>query len=173
MFKLLQKVFGKSDKESDLGNHAFHAILREDIDDLIMLLKKGADVNSRDKLGRTLLINSVIEHNLQMVTLLLEKGADVNAKDKNGFTALHFAAQEYLPDIAKLLINSSSEIDSQNVYGNTPLFTAVSWSRGRGDLIKLLLLHGADRNLKNFHGVSPFSLAQSIANYDVKRYFEV
>jgi len=35
-------------------------------------------------------------------------------------------------------------------------------------MIRLLLLYGADKKLKNNHGVSPEDLANKIANYDMK-----
>ncbi len=49
---------------------------------------------------------------------------------------------------------------------------AVFESQGRGEMIKILLAAGADRNRKNNHGVSPAELAASIANFDVKRWLE-
>jgi ankyrin repeat protein len=48
-----------------------------------------------------------------------------------------------------------------------PLSHAVFESRGRGEMIRLLLSFGADKALKNKHGVSPENLARTIANYDV------
>lgn len=46
-------------------------------------------------------------------------------------------------------------------------------SRGRGEIIKLLLEYGADKDRVNNHGVSPYALAQTIANYDVRQFFSV
>jgi ankyrin repeat protein len=71
----------------------------------------------------------------------LRDGADPNGRDKDGFTALHLAAQEYAVDVARLLLDSGAEVDAANVHGNTPLFTAVFNSRGRGELIGLLRGH--------------------------------
>jgi len=41
-----------------------------------------------------------------------------------------------------------------------------------GELIALLRSHGADPHAKNDHGVSPLSLARTIANYDVAQFFK-
>jgi hypothetical protein len=43
-------------------------------------------------------------------------------------------------------------------------------SRGRGELIALLRQRGADASSTNKFGVSPVSLARTIANYDVARF---
>jgi uncharacterized protein len=42
---------------------------------------------------------------------------------------------------------------------------------GKGEMIRLLLDAGADRNLKNSSGVSPLELAATIGNYDVRQLF--
>jgi hypothetical protein len=52
------------------------------------------------------------------------------------------------------------------------LWRAVFDSKGRGGVIKLLLSAGASKGLRNKHGVSPQSLAKSIANYDVSNFLE-
>jgi ankyrin repeat protein len=55
-----------------------------------LLLAQGADINARDKQGRTALIHAAREGDSEMVKLLLEKGADPLIKDNNGDTALSF-----------------------------------------------------------------------------------
>jgi ankyrin repeat protein len=44
-------------------------------------------------------------------------------------------------------------------------------SQGRGELIELLLEHGADSDLVNQHGQTPRGLAKLIGNYDVEQFF--
>ena len=119
------------------------------------------------------LYEAVISEDLQAVKELL-KACDVNEKDpSNGFTALHYCAQNGLLSIARLLLDDDNIcIDSKDAYGNTPLFKAVFFSQGKTDMIKMLLSAGADPEEKNNAGVSPVSLAQSIANFDVTSCFE-
>jgi uncharacterized protein len=62
-------------------------------------------------------------------------------------------------------------VDSEDIHGNTPLWRAVFNSRGRGDLIELLLSSGADRGHRNKRGKTPLDLANTIANYDVAQFF--
>jgi len=75
--------------------------------------------------------------------------------DAEGFTALHFAAQEHHIEVARRLIAGGAQVDASNLHGNTPLFTAVFNSRGRGDMIPLLRTAGADPQHASQHGQTP------------------
>ena len=64
----------------------------DNLDTVMYLLHKGADVNAKDNDGRTVLMYaSGIMGNLETVTYLVNQGADVNAKDKDGRTASDLA----------------------------------------------------------------------------------
>lgn len=136
------------------------------------LLAEGIDINISDADGRTALFYATSEGNHEYVKLLLEKGANVYCKDNSGYTPLHFASQNFYVAIAKILIEYGAVIDALDVNGNSPLSDAVFYSEGRGELINLLLSLGADRDLKNNYGVSPYELAESIANYEIKKFFD-
>jgi uncharacterized protein len=107
-----------------------------------------------------------------MLATLIAGGANVNAQDTHGWSALHFAAQSLSVACVQSLLAAGAIVDIQDHFGNTPLFRAVFASRGDGSLIKLLLSAGANPNLHNRNGVSPESLARTIANYDVAQYFK-
>ena len=121
---------------------------------------------------RTELLESVINMNFDIVEKIIHAGTDINHCDSNGWTALHFAAQNNDVKIGKLLIDNGASLDLQDKYGNTPLWRATFSSKGKGDFISMLLVNGADRELKNFSGISPFELAKTIANYDVVRFYK-
>lgn len=72
--------------------------------------------------------------------------------------------------VASVLIAKGALVDLKDGHGNTPLSKAVFNSRGRGDLIKLLLDAGADPDSENTYGMSPRGLAEMIANFDVKQH---
>lgn len=124
-----------------------------------------------DKDGRTLLIHAVLAKNLDLVTRFVDKGAKVEHSDRLGWTALHYTAQVNSPLILEALLAAHPPVDLQDQYGNTPLWRATFDSKGIGDSIRLLLEAGADPHLKNYSGVSPYDLAQTIANYDLKPFF--
>src|ERR1051325_1989765 len=133
------------------------------------VLDSGGTVDERDSAGRTPLFSAIQSGDLGIVTELIDRGASVNAKDSGLKTPLHFAASEYKPQLVDLLMRSGAEVDAQDSDGNSPLSDAVFYSKGRGDVIWLLFNRGADKRLKNRHGVSPLDLANSIGNYDVDR----
>ena len=83
-----------------------------------------------------------------MVRLLIKSNADVSARDNDGWTPLHFATQNHSVDIAQLLLGAGASVDAEDVHGNTPLWRAVFESRGRGEIIGLLLRAGADKHRK-------------------------
>jgi len=129
------------------------------------------DLSSKDKEGRTLLMESVLRGSDAMVALLVERGINSNTQDNAGFSALHFAAQEYRVIAAEVLIRAGAKLELRDSFGNTPLWSAVVNSRGRGEMIKLLLKHGANPNSKNNHGKSPLDMANIVANFDLKQFF--
>jgi ankyrin repeat protein len=148
------------------------AIDRNDVETVSRLLREGTDPDLVDSDGRTALMYSVTQGRDELVALLLQSKANPNAQDKNGFSALHFAAQDFRALAAKALLNAGAQVDLKDRFGNTALWRAVFHSRGRGEIIEMLLKNGADRFVKNNSDVSPIDLAQTIANYDVKQFFD-
>ena len=77
-----------------------------------LLIEKGADVNTKDIGGNTILMKACILHNvlqndLKNIELLIEKGVDVNAKNNRGNTALDYAQSSTLKTIDKKWSNQS------------------------------------------------------------------
>jgi uncharacterized protein len=130
------------------------------------------DVNRLDKSKRSPLFYAVMHGELGLVTELIDLGANPNIRDANGETPLHFAAREYRPEEAKLLLARAAIVDMQDEHGNTPLWRAVFDSRDRGEVIALLLAAGADKKLKNRHGVSPLELANTIASHNAAQFLQ-
>ena len=116
------------------------------------------------------LLIAALEGNVDEVSRLLASGCDPDAGDRQGFVALHFAAQEYFPGIVRLLLESGATVDAENDWGNTPLWTAVFNSQGRGEVIELLREWGADPTHMNRSGRTPLNLARLIGDSDVGRF---
>ena len=147
------------------------AVFRKDLAKLNEHLDKGANVNQVDGDGRTPLMHATLAGDAAAIAALIAHSAKLDAQDGMGYTALHFACQDYRVEAASHLVMAGAPIDVQDSFGNTPLWRGVFNSRGRGEIISLLLKRGANANLKNKSGVSPLDLANTIANYDVKRHF--
>ena len=90
---------------------------------------------------------------LKGVTECIEKGGDVNALDAEGYTALHWncffgARGDFRLSIAESLIDSGADVNKLILECElSPLLLAVQ--SGNGDLVLLLLRHGANPNQKS------------------------
>src|ERR1041385_4386595 len=139
------------------------AVMKRSLQDLTKAIVGGTPIDARDREGRTALFYAVQAGDSEIVSHLIRLGANVNAQDKNLETPLHLAAREYRPEMAALLLRSGAKVDAQDGHGNSPLSHAVLGSRGRAEIIKLLISSGANEFLKNNQGVSPQELASSIS----------
>jgi hypothetical protein len=124
-----------------------------------------------DPYGRSELHYAAREGDLARVEALIASGLDPSSADDDGWTPLHFAAQAHSLATCEALLRAGAAVDVHDSFGNSPLWRATFESRGRGEVIALLLRHGADPDLSNRSGVSPVRLARTIANYDVARHF--
>jgi len=73
------------------GTALHRAVERGQEEVAALLLRRGADVDARDRHGRTPLHLAVERKELAMVELLIAGGADVNARDRGGRTPLYSA----------------------------------------------------------------------------------
>ena len=91
------------------------------------LLARGEDVNNKDYLGTTALMQAVMYNHNSIVKLLLDQPAvDVNVKDKWGRTLLHIAAKNNNAEGARMLL-LHKDFNSANVTDNNG-DTALMWA---------------------------------------------
>jgi uncharacterized protein len=88
-----------------------------------------------DRLGRSAMHYAAAGDDVDCLRDAPATGADVSGRDGDGFTPLHFDTQEDAVTVTRFLLDHGAEVDATNKYCNTPLFTAVSHSRGDGTLI--------------------------------------
>jgi ankyrin repeat protein len=126
------------------------------------LLARGASPEARDEDGRTPVFSAVLGGSLALLGLLLEAKADVNARDDRGCTPLHYAAEEVLPEMASLLLARGADVGARDEEGNTPLARAVFSARGRHEVARILIKHGARDDQPNRAGETPRELAERL-----------
>jgi hypothetical protein len=85
------------------------------------LLERGADINLRDKLGRTALHLTIRPAHVETLKLLLEYKADITIKDNDGNTPLHLAVLRQNEEITKILLEKGAPLDIRNNKNETPL----------------------------------------------------
>ena len=117
-----------------------------------------------------MLTHIILHGDASLLDWLLAQQPTLDLPNHAGWTPLHFAAQGYAVEAATKLLAAGAMVDVQDRYSNTPLWRAVFESRNRGELIQLLLAHGADATRKNHSGISPRELAHTIANVEVKQF---
>jgi hypothetical protein len=91
------------EKMKAVNEELLNACEKGDLEKVKLLLKEGADINTKNKYGWTPLMIACEKDNKEMVKLLLEKGADVKAKNINGKSALVIAYYYGHQEIVKLL----------------------------------------------------------------------
>jgi FOG: Ankyrin repeat len=89
----------------------FEAVKKGDAKTASQLLSWGADVNAKNKNGKTpLMVAAEHRHNYEMIRLLIKSGANVNEEDSSSLTALyHSAAIGIETKTLKLLLNAGAD----------------------------------------------------------------
>ena len=118
------------------------------------LRESGADVSAQTRQGETALMYAASAGRPAVVRYLLRMGADVNQANRRGETALLLSIpapwpqqdQERALDCVNQLLAAGASVNSRSADDATALHAAI----GRAQLaaIRLLLLRGADPNLK-------------------------
>jgi len=138
------------------ADELIQVIRNNDLASLKARLAKGAQVNTRDQRGSTLLIHAAAIGSPEAVKLLLENGADVNARNDLEATALILGAGN--TEKARMLVEKGADVNAHSKLGRTPLMIAAGCD-GCSATVKLLLEKGADPNAKDKQGDTALSQA--------------
>ena len=142
----------------------------DDTDFLRMILDSGANVDTLDENGNSVLFYASELGLANTVKILLDSGADVNKKNNSGETALQVAVAYNKPEIVTILqsheadmvfmrksLENEADMNAKNADGNTTLMLA---SRdGHAEIVVMLLASGPDMNAKNHDGNTTLMLA--------------
>ncbi len=144
------------------------AASRGNLDAMRLLLEHGADVKARNAAGGTALMAAAATGRPEAVRMLLAKGAEPNARTKKNESALADAATAGNEETVKLLLDAGATVNVQDIRGYSPLAYAAGSDTVPGGVVKLLLLKGADVNVRG-DDETPAMLAAKRGNTEVAR----
>ncbi|MEI0794733.1 ankyrin repeat domain-containing protein [Brachyspira pilosicoli] len=125
ILKLFEKYNPDFNVSDNYGSNVFFFTRKKET--VNYFLQHGADINKKNKSGRTPLIqHSLAYENQEHVKFLLEKGADINAQDNEGVTTLMFAVQTDKVQIIDICLSENADINIKDNEGKTALFHTIS-----------------------------------------------
>ncbi|XP_052783652.1 ankyrin-3-like [Mya arenaria] len=143
-----------------------------------LLIGAKADINATSNIGRTCLLKCIVEYRLATAEKLLTFRANPNLCDTDGLYPIHVCATYKLLPLLKKLVAFKANIDAQDIKGRTALYLSVNAghqeiptelikygcnvnlgssfgyplsaaiTKCRPDMVKLLLEHGANVQIK-------------------------
>ncbi|MDR1934869.1 MAG: ankyrin repeat domain-containing protein [Candidatus Accumulibacter sp.] len=172
------------------------ALAHGDTGAVIALINRGMEVNTVDRRGNTLLIQSIQRDLPELFDYLMQRRARINVRNRNGETALSIAAYlgraDYVrrlveagaelnffgwpplvyaaynghAEIVDYLIGRGAEVDAKTENGSTALFFAARF--GHVEAVKALLKHRADPNIVNDRDETAVDWALKGKNTDIE-----
>jgi uncharacterized protein len=101
------------------------------------LIAEGADVDARDRHGRTPILVATMARQADAVRALIEAEADVDIRDDNLANPFLYAGAEGLLDILRLVNEAGADPAITNRYGGVALIPASE--RGHVEVVRYLL----------------------------------
>jgi Ankyrin repeats (3 copies)/Sel1 repeat len=107
-----------------------------DREQVVSLLKAGANPNTTTAKGSSVLMLACAKGNVGIVEALIDNGVNVNQKNPTGLTALMVAAYNGDIDLVRLLVHGGADIGAKNREGETAL--TIATRRGHTEAGSLL-----------------------------------
>jgi ankyrin repeat protein len=117
----------KSPNEIDLAARSGQVNLIE------LFLKNGADINTKNEKGHSILMLAAYNGQYNLVEYLISQGADVNSIDHSGSTILMGVVFKGHSHIFDLLLNAGADLEIKNQKKQSALDYAIMF--GRRDFI--------------------------------------
>jgi ankyrin repeat protein len=154
--RLLLSKGAKTEAIDDDGNTALHLATSHDI--AVALIDGGADIDARNKQGRTPLLTAVMGGKERIVWLLLRKGAKTESMDYEGHRALQYSLEFNSSEpIVWSLVDGGANIEARDKQDRTMLHIATA--QGQKKIVLLLLGKGATPGFMDDEGNTALHLA--------------
>lgn len=142
-----------------LGNTSFmQSVLKNDLEYIKSILEKLSVEDLRNILnmtndyGENVLIMAISQKKDKLSKYFLNNfGSLINLDQSNidGETALSIAIKNNNKEIVKELIYLGANLEIVDMHGNTPLLSAIYFSNVDLEIVKLLIINGANTKAKN------------------------
>ena len=140
------------------GQRLRRFVARGCVDDALLLLARGCNVNTSDGEGLSPLHYASEFNKTEMIQALYafaKEGLKVNAKDKAGWTPLYCAVHHGNIEVVELLLSApfNCNIAASTILGKSPLHAAAG--QRRLAIADVLLNSNADASQRDFKGMTP------------------
>lgn len=129
------------------------------------LIRRGADVNQKDRIGDCPLLAAAWKCGPAVVKALIAKSAVINAKNDDGETPLFLTSYDGRQANAEALLAAGADVNAPGTAGLTALHIASG--RGHIGMVRFLLKAGADPFLKTTNGNTAMDLAAHAGRRDI------
>ncbi len=119
---------------------------------LEICLDKGADVNTGNKNGSTVLLEAIRMGRRDLVEFFIRAGADLLVRDKKGRSVLgqSYYGGGFDASFISYLLDKGADMENRDKEGRTPLINFTT--KERADLLKVLIERGANLNAADNDG---------------------
>jgi ankyrin repeat protein len=143
-----------------------YTVTNDNYDTVSWLISQGADVNTKDDLGRTPLHLASWVNAVNSARVLINHSANIEAKANNDTTPLSAAALKDNYDVAELLVKHGAKVNAESDDGLTPLHVAARYNAGK--VAGLLIAEGANLETPGGdEGLTPLHRAALFASVEV------
>lgn len=142
------------------------------VDDIEKEISKGADIKALNNREYLFIYDSIGLNTKEVISKLISLGVDINAKLCAGTTLLTWFCTD--KEMLNLLLKNNPEVNKADDFGNTPLialcynaFFLLLNSEDAFEIVKTLINHGADVNLKNNDNKTALDYAAEAGNKEI------
>jgi ankyrin repeat protein len=150
------------------NNHNYNLIIASYYgysSEVLRLLNRGANANTKTFDGITPLMYAVQNGDLTTSKILVFNGADVNQEPFDGASAIIAASRSNILEIVDLLIYHGADVNDTDQEGGSPLLYGSGYYYY--DLCSLLLRNGANPEIRDKEGTTPLMSAVYGGNPDM------
>ncbi|KAM4630606.1 SH3 and multiple ankyrin repeat domains protein 2 [Polymixia lowei] len=167
LIKVLKNGGAHLDFRAKDGMTALHKAARSKNQVTLMtLLELGASPDYKDSRGLTPVYHSVVVGgDPGCCELLLHHHASVCCQDENGWHEAHQACRHGHVQHLEHLLFYGADMSAQNASGNTALHICALYNQD--NCARVLLVRGADKEVKNYNSQSPFQVSIIAGNFEL------